>query len=360
MVVTLGKFSSLILYLTVYTLSALFLYIASCSSRKKNKFIIGAIAILLPCILAGFRYGVGVDFLNYKHLYETYSGMTFAEYLNYEHITEISAYFFSKIAALFNFPQLFFILYAFFIYAPVAKIIMEREGKGETFFLALFFLLGSFSTGLNIMRQVAAASILLYSLKYITDRNLKKFVFAVVIAAVFHVSAIIILPLYFIWNKRDKFSIFQFKSWLIIAAYFVFALNLPLLLRLLGDRFDGYGTIQTQGRNLSILLNCIWMVIFLLFNKRITKHRAHDGLYVFMIIIGTILSFTGMFNVYLKRTAIYFNYPDFILLTQLKYVFDLKSRGAFYVLATVYSLFMFILTYYILGQTGIFPYQYLS
>lgn len=360
MVVTLGKISSLVLYMAVYLFSALFLYFAACTSKKSNKLIFGATAVLLPCILAGFRYGVGVDYFNYNHMYQMYADLSFSEYLNSSARAEFAVYIMSKIASLFNSSRLFFALFAFVIYAPVAKMIIQREDKKDTFFLALFFLMSSFSTGLNIMRQVAAASILLYSMKYVFDRKLKKFVLMVIIASMFHISAIIILPLYFMWDKEEKFNLFKIKPWVIIVAYCVVALNLPNLLQLLGGRFVEYATGEIQGRNLSILLNCIWMAIYLLFNKQITKNRTQNGLYIFMIVIGTILSFTGIINIFLKRSAIYFNYPDFILLTQLKNIFNLKSRGLFYLLVTGYSMFMFVLTYYILGQTGIFPYAFMT
>ena len=356
MVVTMGKFLSLILYLSVYILSALCLHFATCSSKKINRIILAIIAILLPCILAGFRYGVGVDYLNYKYMYQSHSELSLIEYLQYDKRAEFAVYILSKIASIFNSQKMFFTLFSFFIYAPMAKVIMERKERKDTFFLALFFLLSSFPTGLNIMRQIAAASISMYSLKYVIDRNFKKFVLFIVFALMFHVSAIIILPIYFIWNKKNGFTIYQFKSWAIIAAYCIVAINLPFILQLISGRFDSYGLEQVQGRNLSIWLNCMWMVIYLLLHKYITKNRPQDGLFVFMIVIGTILSFTGIFNVYLKRTAIYFNYPEFILLIQLKNLFDFKSQRVFYFLATGYSLFIFILTYYILGQTGIFPY----
>ena len=351
MIVTIDKFPSLILYLTIYILSALFLHIANISTKRSNRVFFVFFAVLFPCVLAGIRYGVGVDYYNYNYMYQNHAELTFAEYIQYDQRIELGTYILIKIASIFNSSQMFFILFALIIYVPVVKMIMERENKEDTFFLTWFFLLSHFSTGMNIMRQVAAASILLYSLKYVLDRKFKKFILMVALASLFHVSAIIMLPIYFIWKRENKFNMYQFKSWAVIVAYCIVAICLPVILQLLGGRFADYSTGEIQGRNLSILLSCMWLAIFLFFNKQITYCDDRYGLYIFMVIIGTILSFTGVINVYLKRTAIYFNYVDFILLVQLKNAYDFKSQRFFYIFATVYSVGMFILTYYILGQT---------
>ncbi len=358
MTVTMSKISSLALYLVVYGLSAALLYWSSDSSKKIYRILLASIAILLPCIMAGIRYGVGVDFDNYRYMYRDHADLSFAQYFDYNKRAELGTFLLIKIASIFDSQMLFFTLFAIVIYAPVAKMILDIEDKKDTFFLALFFLLSHFSTGMNIMRQVAAASIALYSLKYVYDRNFIKFVLLIVGASLFHVSSAIILPIYWMWNKDNRFRILKLKPWGIIVAYCIIAINLPMIMQLLGGRYSDYSSGEIQGRNLSILLNCFWMVIFMLFNKQITHYRSTNGLYIYMIIIGTILGFTGIFNIYLKRLTIYFNYVDFILLTQLKYAFNLRSRCLFYTLVTIYCLFMFILTYYILGQTGIFPYAY--
>ena len=138
MVIVMGKFASLILYLTIYSLSALFLYFAARSPKKTNRVVIALIAILLPCIMAGIRYGVGVDYHNYRYMYQQHAELTFTQYLQYDRKAELGTYLLIKIAALFNSQQVFFTLFAFVIYAPIAKMIMERGEKSDIFFLALF------------------------------------------------------------------------------------------------------------------------------------------------------------------------------------------------------------------------------
>lgn len=353
-----SKLASLFLYLLVYTVSALILHGVAPLKNKRARFWGVLIAVFIPCIFACIRYGVGTDYFHYYSMYHSHAKLSLSEYFNYSNASDFSFYLIAKFCSLFNSPQLMYFIFAFFTYAPVVKFILEREEKGTVFFLSFFFLLSSFSSGLNIMRQMAAASITFYSMKYLLNRNLKKFLVGVAIAALFHISALVILPTYYLWNNKKEFSIYSFRSWLIILIYAFVVFNMSSLLQLLGGRFEGYSLGKSQGRNLSILLNVIWMIIFVFFHKYYTKQNPKDGLFVLMIIIGSILSFSGILNVYVKRIAIYFNYCDFLLLIQLRHVFTKRSRPLFYLLATVYSVFIFILTFYILGQSEIIPYNW--
>lgn len=353
-----SKLASLFLYLLVYAASALILHGAARLKSKRARFWGAWIAIFIPCFFAGIRYGVGTDYFHYLSMYHSHVNLSLTEYFRYSNASDFSFYLITKFCGLFNSPQLMYFIFAFFTYAPVAKFILERNEKGTVFFLSFFFLLGSFSSGLNIMRQMAAASIIFYSMKYLLNRNLKKFLLGILIATLFHVSALIVLPTYYLWNNRKKFSIYSFRSWLIILLYAFVVFNMSSILQLLGGRFEGYSLGKSQGRNLSILLNAIWMVIFVFFHKYYTKRNPQDGLFVLMIIIGSILSFSGMLNVYVKRIAIYFNYCDFLLLVQLRHVFTKRSKPLFYMLATAYSIIIFILTFYILGQSEIIPYYW--
>lgn len=353
-----SKFYSLLFYLAVYIVSAMVLHFAVQQKNKTIRALLCAIAVLIPCVMAGVRYYVGVDFNTYMILYYRHCNMSITEYLNYDQASEIGFFVFSRIAGYFNRPQIMFFLFAVVSYLPIAKFCMERNDKETTFFIAFLFLTSSFTTGMNIMRQTAAVSVAFYSLKYIYSKKLFKFLICVLLASCFHISSIVIIPLYFLWTKRDTFSLSSLRGFLIVSAYIIFAANITYILPLLGDRFDGYAVGGVQGRNLSILLSLIWLCVFLMFRKQITKYEKKDSFYVLLYFIGVVLSFTGLISVYLKRIASYFTFADFVLMTELRNVFEKSSKSLFYIILLLYSVVMFILTYYVLGQAGVFPYDW--
>ena len=354
-----SKFVSLIFYLAIYFISALILHFAVRFKNKAMRFVFCAVAVFIPCFMLGVRYYVGVDYNTYMILYYRHCNMSFMEYLRADQTSELGFFIFSRIAGYFDKPQILFFLFAVVSYLPVALFCLERKDKSTTFFIAFLFLTSSFTTGMNIMRQTAAVSIAFYALKYIYDKKLFKFLLCVLLATCFHSTSIVIIPLYFLWTKRGNLSLGTLRGVSIVSAYIIFAANITYILPLLGERFDGYASGGAQGRNLSILLSVIWLVIFFIFRKQIVKSEKKDSFLILLYFIGVALSFTGLINVYLKRIASYFTFGDFILMIELRNVIDSKSRPLFFIILLAYSLFMFVLTYYIMGQAGIFPYNWL-
>ena len=84
----------------------------------------------------------------------------------------------------------------FFIYYCLRKNIYLLP------FVALFLVLGPpFTTISNLMRQCAAECIFFYLIEYIADKKVVHYIIGVLICALIHKSAIILLPLYWLCQK---------------------------------------------------------------------------------------------------------------------------------------------------------------
>ena len=70
------------------------------------------------------------------------------------------------------------------------------------------------------VRQTIAISLFVFSWKYIQERRLIPFLCATAIAATFHATALVTLPIYFIWNKYISAKIYI----LVIAGVFVISI----------------------------------------------------------------------------------------------------------------------------------------
>ena len=96
---------------------------------------------------------------------------------------------------------------------------------------------------MNISRAYLAISFLLLSIKYIIDRNFIKFLIFVLIATLFHTSAIVFLIIYpFTYLKwtYKKFLIFIFMS---ISVSLFFNQIIELFIQITG-RYEGYLSLQ--------------------------------------------------------------------------------------------------------------------
>lgn len=105
---------------------------------------------------------------------------------------------------LFNKLGFSFIGFSFF-FSIVINIFMASfiyRYKYPVLIVLVFITTSYYSQQANLVRQMMAASIFLYSTKYILERKIFKYFTAILIASLFHASSIILLPVYFIVNKN--------------------------------------------------------------------------------------------------------------------------------------------------------------
>ena len=143
----------------------------------------------------------------------------------------------------------------------------KRHTNNYAFAIILFLGLWFFFS-FTYLRQVLGASFAWLAIKYVIDRDLKRFLVIVFIAASFHNSAIMVLPLYFIPIKT-----FEKKRILIV-------MGILLLLGYTGgpaSLFDAYGNVMedrrieqnvedTSGFRIAYLIEAIFFLYFILKN----------------------------------------------------------------------------------------------
>lgn len=155
--------------------------------------------LLIMAVFAGIReVNEGIDYQNYLEFYNyiDYHG-EFSKYLKRNEIGwDYLNYIFAKIGIP---AELFFgfiagLMWYFFI-----------KGSYKFYFLLplmLFFILttGNYFSTYNTIRQFLAVMIFFYSIKFIIEQEFIKYIFWIVFASLFHSSAIILLPLYFLYK----------------------------------------------------------------------------------------------------------------------------------------------------------------
>ena len=127
-------------------------------------------------------------------------------------------------------------------------VTINRYSRNVVF--AVFILLcTNFYPSLFVLRQHMAMPICYLTIPYILNRNFKKFLFVTFIAILFHYSAIIWIPVYFLYNLRfnKKILLWAIISFVLLAKTMEILLdNLALVLPIVAsygvDAFDGQAT----------------------------------------------------------------------------------------------------------------------
>lgn len=169
---------------------------------------------------------------------------------------------------------------------------------GIIIFLGLYF----FFT-FTYIRQMMAAVILWNSIKYIIDKKLIKFILVVILAASFHNSALLFLPLYFVSHRIYK------AQYVVIAMVGCFMLGLtPLpmgLFETYGDisgdleRAELYTIEDTSGFRIEYVLEAVVFLFIILSNYKDFKssdRRLPVILNCALCFCGILLIFTRSIN----------------------------------------------------------------
>lgn len=359
---------SLIFYLVSFTLSSLLIYFAQ-FFRKKIKPIYILLVILglsIPFVISGFRYGVGTDFFNYLGIYFRNINVSFKDYItdgNYE----LGFFLIMKVASFFNNDQLIFVISSFIILIFIYLSIEDNRENSSILLSYLIYIFVFFPISFNIIRQSIAISIILFAYKYIFKKDFKRFLILVTFASLFHITALLVIPVYFLFNYGDNthkkpkkiyrsiFIIFV----LVVSIFYEEFINILSNLKVFA-RYDIYAAEIEFGLNREFILKfLIFIVIMIFFRKKLIKINMRNEFYIYALIIDLIITYIGFFNPFVKRIALYFSVTSIFLLPSLLNIF--KNRIEKFVagwLLLIYAYGYFVIVYYILGYANVIPYRF--
>ena len=165
------------------------------------------LALLLISMVVGFRYEVGTDWSGYKDWFEYYKVVPWESLnkLNFEPGFLFLNYFLASIGL--NYTIMFFsvaLISWFFLFKSLAAKILPL-------FIFFVFVDEYFFWSMNGIRQFVAISIFIFSIRFIIERNLKKYSVAILVASLFHTSALILLPFFLVpWEKFYRVGLWFF------------------------------------------------------------------------------------------------------------------------------------------------------
>ena len=346
--------ASLLFYCSALFLSLLFAFISDNFKNNKNKLFFCILSFLVIVLFCGLRFFVGNDYEGYFH--------------HFAHIRKYDLNFFEQrfepgsyiIALVFKNSKIGYFLYLFtctiITYIFIFKALLHNKAlKWGVFFT---FTLGFLIMANDQVRQAVALSVFLYSIKFIEQRNLKKYLLWIFIATLFHYSALALIPLYFIKRLRLRPLIWVL---LIILSYigYVYGIFYNLIFSIIG-KVPFYGEIylarerffeiDNSGGGLAILFKTLFALFVAVFYNKTNK-----SIYATIFLIGSIIANISVGFMPIERLSYYFIYTNIIvfpLLLQNNFTKNLTR------ILVIISLTFFILqSFYALEKHGAVPYR---
>lgn len=331
---------------------------------KRGIVLIGSLVLtfIILSIIGGIRVDVGVDYTTYRNLQIP---MTLAG--NYTIVEPLSTVIILIGAKLGSYQYIFAIFHCLIIYFSLKAIFDNSENISFSIFL--LFTTGFFNSSMNLIRQSVAIAIFLYALKYIFDKKFIKYTFWIIVAVMFHKTAIIYLPIYFL--NKIKLS----KKILVVLGISIVLLSLIIenLLNFITTYFDIYrnywGAAERLTKNnssgtywiLNIFVLFVMIILVEIYRykyKEFINSKLAIYIYIQIIAISIMLFSVVTYVPNFDRLLVMFSYVQIISLPSF---FKLKPHGTLKKLLLIGIVIIFIASYVqlIILQNigGTFPYS---
>lgn len=349
-----SDFGSLIFYISVFLSSSFFIS----KWDIKNKWIYLVIGVAIPIYVAAIRYAVGTDFFTYmNHFLRTCSttALTDSDWWSGEGgfaLLNWIAYQFGDYSILLG-------LAAAAVVIPAAFAIKHDYRNLSVGLIWLLFLMTIYLTSYNIMRQMIAASFVLFSFRYITERKLLPFALSILVAILFHTSAIVFAPCYFLYSTKPGLS---FKQAIFAIIILAIILNMSFLASALEgveglDKYANYIEENDRANNREFVFNLFYTFIFVLCHKRMYRVDPRSNFLLYLSVIAVILNFTGFMTPFIKRVAIFFSIFNIPLAAIWIKSFSSYTRAIAFIFIIGFYFSRLIVINYVLKQGHMIPYN---
>lgn len=206
-------------------------------------------------------------------------------------------------------------IFAVFSFFTVLFFVRGMADLSEQFCFTVFLLMtgGYYFSSLNSVRYYLVLSIAMYSIKYVLRDEWGKFIFWILIAAAFHKSVLVVIPLYFLASRN-------WKKWhmLLLAAGCVSLLLFQDFYRRIifyfypfyeGSMFDTGETSLTNIAKCAAVL-----VLSLLYYKQAIKEDKKNRFYFYCNLGALVLYVFASFIPEISRIGYYLNITNIFLI----------------------------------------------
>ncbi|MDD3369021.1 MAG: EpsG family protein [Lachnospiraceae bacterium] len=326
-------------------------------TRFVNVVAVAAIFGLL-FLVSALRVGIGNDYYRYV---EFINRITFDSYVptepGFNLLVKLCNIVFGNENAIAVFAVIAFLTLGIFLKA----IYDQSISFGWTFFL--FMTLGYYFQTLNTVRYYLALTLVLYSMRYVMKKQYGRFVVMVLIASLFHKSALLVIPVYILaalpWKKWMVIAGSAFIAVFGISAYFFNDFYMQLLVRLYPS-YEGTGLL-VGGTSVVNILRCAGVLFLAVICMQKKEQWELEERFYFYLNYGALLLYVFCsFIPQISRICYYLTISQILYIPLLlQKIAENKKKMIWKILVAVAACLYFLLFLYRAraDEIGIVPYH---
>lgn len=212
----------------------------------------------------------------------------------------------------------------------------------------LYITAGSYMVSMNGIRQFLASAIIFAALKWLIDGSYKRYFIIVALASAFHLSALLMLPVYFVVRQKAWSWMTVFTMILTFVIFLFFKPFISSLFEIMGDnQYSHYQDFLTQsgmGANfIRTVVAAVPLVLAFFGRKRLRSFWPKTDYIVNMSMINFVFMIFATTNWIFARFSIYFGLYNLLLLPWIiEYVVNRGSKKIMYFsLVACYLIFFY-------------------
>lgn len=248
-------------------------------NKCKDKYVFRYIIAILLIFFAGFRsLSVGTDTINYFDNFEIIDKTLSIETKHpFEFLFQLLNLICALVLDVNNGFRLLLVLCSMIIVINF-MIVNKKMSDNEKLSFLIFYLFAGYLSSFNQLRQCVAISFLFLAFLSANKQNLSSYIAYVILACLFHKSAIVFLPVYFVLKcNKEKLLYLIYAITIVMFLILMLYYNqiLKVFCNLLNyDYFDKYAKYEVQNAGITTILKvcmssvfCIVVFIMTIFNS---------------------------------------------------------------------------------------------
>lgn len=335
------------------------------NDKNTKKAFYGIIFFLF--IISGIRYYVGQDYYHWTYIYDCIAtNHPHGEYveIGYKYLN-----LFIQNLPYSNVFWLYLITSAFIIFGFGYAIKKNVESKYLFVSVFIFISSGIFFATLNLIRQYLAIVIILLGLKNLKNNKYIKFSIIILLASLFHTSALIMVPFMFFYimfknNKyNDKLIILYIISLIFIVIdirYFVEAFSFIIPGRWKWYLDSEFMTYRNYSAIVKQLVPNILLIFTMINRKKIIQYNKDNDIYILLFYINVIITNCFYGVLVLLRFSYFFDISlVFVIPLILKILdsYDINIKRLGNVLIWGYYALLIVVIIFFMNGHGVMPYK---
>jgi len=267
---------------------------------KNNKYYIYFVSFMLAVILGLRGISIGIDTIAYYNSFNKIKNLSLFQALDVKVEPGYRLFEFIVGRVFGNYQYLLII--AAILYITVISYHIYKYSSNPMFSYLLFILFGFYTFALSTTRQIIAIGFVMIAFKYIKEKKIFKYMFFVILAFSFHMTAIIFLPCYwFNMFKLSKKTIILFIS----IALVVIGLKDDIRIFLINNSKNEYMPMETGGNKMYLFMLAS-VALGIVFRKQLIRNNDSNKYLFYMMVVSAILMPVTQFNPAVMRLYFYF------------------------------------------------------